>query len=130
MEGVENLVYSLTFQPVAKSMIAAGAKNGGNSLGLESADGPLVVLTLTASYTDATADETIVSTSRSLFSKIRDAATKANALNPWIYYNYADITQGVIASYGAASVENLKAVSARVDPKGFFQKIQPGGFKL
>lgn len=130
MEGVQNLIYSLTFQPVAKSMITASVNNGGNSLGLESADGPLVVLTLTASYTDATADETVVSTSRSLFSEITAAATKANALNPWIYYNYAASTQEVIASYGAASVKNLKAVSARVDPKGFFQKIQPGGFKL
>jgi hypothetical protein len=130
VEGVQDLIYSLTFQPVAKSMITAGANNGGNSLGLDSVDGPLVVLTLTASFTDATADETVVSTSKSLFSQIRDAATKANALNPWIYYNYAESSQEVIASYGAASVKNLKAVSARVDPRGFFQKIQPGGFKL
>lgn len=111
-------------------MITTGKTNGGNSLGLDAADGPLIVFTLTASYTDAASDELMVSTSRSLFSQITEAATKANALNPWIYYNYADSTQEVIASYGEASVKNLLAVSARVDPKGFFQKIQPGGFKL
>lgn len=72
----------------------------------------------------------MLSMSRSLFSQIREVATKANALNPWVYYNYADVTQDFIASSGEASFNHLKAVSSRVDPKGFFQKIQPGGLKL
>lgn len=111
-------------------MLAKSSTNGGNSLGLTAADGPLVVLTLTTQYTSAESDTLVTSTSRDLFTKIQALATAQNASNPFIYGNYADATQPVIASYGTANQKALKKVSKRVDPKGFFQTVQPGGFKL
>jgi hypothetical protein len=111
-------------------MLKVGPLNGGNSLGLSSAGGPLVVLTLTVQYTSRSSDSIITSTTRGLFTSIEALASQTGDLNPWIYVNYADVTQDVIASYGAANVQKLNAVGARVDPRGFFQKAQPGGFKL
>jgi hypothetical protein len=60
-----------------------------------------------------------------------NAATKAmGALHRLQYLNYADTTQRPITSYGQANVERLKQARKRYDPKGFFQKQVPGGFKL
>lgn len=49
---------------------------------------------------------------------------------PWLYLNYAAQDQDPIASYGADSVERLKAASRKFDPQGLFQRNVPGGFKL
>lgn len=130
ISSAQNLVYSMTFQPIPVNMMNSGPQHGGNSLGLDSADGPLVVLTLTAQYTSPESDSIMQSTTRALFKSIEALASQQNGLNAWKYVNYADSTQAVIPSYGAANVQNLKAVARRVDPRGFFQKAQPGGFKL
>lgn len=117
-------------QPIAGNFLKVGPQNGGNVLGLDASESPLVVLTLTIQYTDKGSDALITSTSRTLFQKIEALAAKSGELNPWFYLNYADSTQDVIGSYGAANVQKLKAASASVDPFGFFQKVQPGGFKV
>jgi len=117
-------------QPIAGNFLKAGPQNGGNVLGLDPSEGPLVVLTLTIQYTDKGSDALIASTSRGLFQKIEALAAKSGGLNPWFALNYADVTQDVIASYGAANAQKLKAASASFDPFGFFQKVQPGGFKV
>ncbi|KAF7854228.1 hypothetical protein EAF04_010525 [Stromatinia cepivora] len=130
VSSAANLVYSLTLQPLPASMLNIGDLNGGNILGLNGSDGPLVVLTLTAQYTSAESDSIIESTTRQLTTAIKTLASGTGDLNPWVYLNYADRTQDVISSYGSANVKKMRAVSARVDPWGFFQKVQPGGFKL
>jgi hypothetical protein len=128
--SAQNLVVSLTMQPLAGNFLKAGALNGGNVLGLDASESPLAVLTLTIQYTDKGSDALIASTSRALFQKIEALAAKSGDLNPWFYLNYADVTQNVIGSYGAANVQKLKAASVSYDPFGFFQTVQPGGFKV
>jgi hypothetical protein len=130
ISSAENLICSLTFQPLPVSFLKAGPLNGGNVLGLSPSGGPLVVLTLTVQYTSRASDELIACTTRDLFRKIDALAEGAASLNPWKYLNYADVTQDVIGSYGAANVHKLRAASANVDPTAFFQRVQPGGFKM
>jgi hypothetical protein len=130
ISSAENLIGSFTLQPLSVNFLNAGPLNGGNSLGLSSSGGPLVVLTLTVQYTSKDSDELIAYTTRELFSKINALAEETVGLDPWKYLNYADVTQDVIGSYGAANVQKLKAASASVDPTGFFQRVQPGGFKV
>ncbi|KAH8654974.1 hypothetical protein BGZ60DRAFT_519104 [Tricladium varicosporioides] len=130
VNSAQNLVYSLTFQPLPVSMLNTGPSTGGNMLGLDSSNGPLVVLTLTAQYTSSSSDAVITATTRALFAAIRDLAAQSNNLISWVYLNYADKEQDVINSYGVQNVAKLRAVARKFDPTGFFQKIQPGGYKL
>ena len=130
ISSAENLICSLTLQPLPVSFLNAGPLNGGNVLGLSSSGGPLVVLTLTVQYTSKSSDELIACTTRELFRKIDALAKETASSNPWKYLNYADVTQDVIGSYGATNVQKLKAASASIDPTGFFQRVQPGGFKV
>lgn len=58
------------------------------------------------------------------------AATIENGSLPWLYLNYADQSQEVLASYGDENVRRMKDVAARYDPLQVFQKLCPGGFKI
>jgi hypothetical protein len=48
----------------------------------------------------------------------------------WTYLNYAGANQDPLGSYGPENVAFMKKVAAEYDPKGFWQKMIPGGFKL
>ena len=48
----------------------------------------------------------------------------------YIYLNYAYPKQDPIRTYGAENVRLLKNAAAKYDPKGVFQKLVPGGFKV
>lgn len=50
--------------------------------------------------------------------------------NEFVYLDYADIGQNPLKSYGADNVNKLKAAAKKYDPKGIFQTIVPGGFKI
>ena len=65
-----------------------------------------------------------------LIRRISEYAESVNAANPYLYLNYADITQDPLASYGVKAVEKMKAAAKRHDPAGVFQTLVPGGFKI
>jgi hypothetical protein len=44
--------------------------------------------------------------------------------------NYAYRGTPVLESYGEDVVAEMRAVSKKYDPKQFFQKVVPGGFKI
>ncbi|KAG6355157.1 hypothetical protein INS49_004238 [Diaporthe citri] len=44
--------------------------------------------------------------------------------------DYADISQGVHKSWGADNIAEMQAVSKKYDPKGIFQHMVPGGYKV
>jgi len=60
--------------------------------------------------------------------KAKMVATKTD--NPYIYLNYAGEKQDPLAGYGKANVAKMTALSKKYDPKGVFQKLVPGGFKI
>lgn len=130
VSSAPGLTYTLSFQAIPVSMLEAGALAGGNIMGVDASEGPLAVLTVTTQYTSSSSDTDIETTTQQLSASIQALASKTGDLNGWIYLNYADESQGVVKSYGRRSVERMRAVSARVDPLGLFQKAQPGGFKL
>lgn len=47
-----------------------------------------------------------------------------------MYLNYADKTQDPLSSYGPKNVKKMKDAARKYDPKGVFQKLVPGGFKI
>ena len=65
-----------------------------------------------------------------LVDRIRAYAVSIGADNPYLYLDYADITQDPLASYGAENVKKMKAAAKKYDPEGIFQNLVPGGFKI
>lgn len=126
----DGIVFALTLMPIPPAVAAKSALTGGNSLGLSPADGPLVVIQISASWFQASDDGTIENVANKLLANIRTEAKKAGKLSLYVDLNYANKGQDVWTGRGIAILAKLKAASLKYDPMGVFQKQVPGGFKL
>lgn len=128
--SVEGLTCSLTLQPYALSCLQTSASQGGNSLGLDPANGSLVSVLLLSFWTKSGDDQTIERIMRGVLEDIeKDSADRGTAV-PFRYMNYASKFQDPVSSYGTGNKKKLQDVSQKCDPQGLFQKAVPGGFKL
>ncbi|KAI4189499.1 MAG: hypothetical protein LQ348_003782 [Seirophora lacunosa] len=121
---------ALVNQPISKNVIALFRKNGGNALGLADAKGPLLLVNLAVQWSSAADDSQVYSATRRVIERAVAAAKKLGVHNRYIYQNYAARGQDVFAGYGEANQRRLIEISKKYDPKGVFQKLQPGYFKL
>lgn len=128
IKDVANIIFCLVLEPLPPSIYKRHAAT--NALGLANRTEPLVVALLSVSWTNAADDTLVNSTSQALLADINAAAKEIGGFDPYIFANYADKHQEVIASYGAESVRKLRAVRQEVDPKGFFTYQVPGGYKI
>jgi hypothetical protein len=127
---LEGLVCSLTLQPYALSLLNKSASLGGNSLGLDPADGPLVSILLLTYWSNKQDDEKIFAVMRDVLDNIvKDSETRGTDV-PFKFMNYASNFQDPIGSYGKENKMKLQDVSRKYDPEGMFQNGVPGGFKL
>lgn len=62
--------------------------------------------------------------------ELEEYAKDKDGLFEYVYMNYADASQDVVASYGRESVCKMWAASKKYDAAGVMQSRQPGGFKL
>ncbi|KAI9760668.1 MAG: hypothetical protein M4579_001532 [Chaenotheca gracillima] len=127
LQGTANFAFIL--EPLPKVLTHAGAKKGGNSLGLDEAD-DMILLDFNALWTDPEDDEAIDDVTQDFIKKVDDYTKKQGQYKEWIYLNYAAQWQDPIASYGAQNLEKLRSVSKKYDPDQTFQKLVPGGYKL
>ena len=121
--AVEGIQHFIIFQRIP-------AKVQGNSLGLGSSRDPLVLCLLSITWNNVEDDKLVYRVAETLISTIEQATKTAGLFNKYKYLNYAANFQDPISSYGNESVSRLRQVSAKYDPKGFFQTGVPGGFKL
>lgn len=128
VEGVANIVWALTLEPLPPALYARHARS--NALGLQDRKESLVVVLLTASYTDAADDDTIDGAGKALMEGIEEDARELDATDPFVYLPYAAEYQDPIAGYGVENLRRLRAVAEEVDPTGVFQTQVPGGFKF
>jgi len=119
---------TLTFQPIAASTVAQGKARGGNALGV--AEKAQTWLCLTSTWALPSGDQVTLPLSISFMKQIEDLAKAKGLFEPYLFLNDAAIDQKVIASYGGAQVKELVKISKKYDPKGVFQKLAKGGFKL
>jgi hypothetical protein len=120
----------ISIQAITEGQLKGMQKNGGNALGLDTSKGPYFIMNMSAKFQNA-ADEATISKFFSTIIKTVKAEAKNNGLdNEFIYMNYASQFQDPLASYGAANVRRMKAVSKKYDPSQVFQKLHPGYFKL
>ncbi|KAJ0116703.1 FAD-binding domain-containing protein [Diaporthe amygdali] len=130
LKQCEGITCSLTLQPYSTSLLEKSASQGGNVLGLDAIEGPLVSILALTWWKNKADDEKIVGTFRKVIETIdQDAASRGTAV-PFKYMNYAWDFQDPIGSYGEENKAFLQRVSKTYDPEGFFQKAVPGGFKL
>lgn len=130
LKSAEGLTTSLTLQAYPKSLLDKTAPAGGNSLGLNLQDGPLMSILILSFWQNKEDDDKIQSTFRGAIEAIdKEAATRGTAV-AYKYMNYAAPFQDPIGSYGKENKARLQAASKKYDPEGLFQKGVSGGWKL
>ncbi|KAK4236591.1 hypothetical protein C8A03DRAFT_35490 [Achaetomium macrosporum] len=144
VENVPGMVWSISLEPLPPAIYqraarAAPASGGKNCMGLDAAndnDGQrskkdaLVITLLSATWADAADDEKVERAAREMMDGIERDAKALGAWHPFVYLNYAAPWQDPIASYGEEALGRLLEVRKRVDPKGVFTRLVPGGFKI
>lgn len=129
LRDVENLLFSLSFEPIPVSMIKQSNIRGENALGLKP-DEPLVVVLFYTSWDYASDDERIYDVNKEALRKIEQEAESRNLSAAYLYLNYSFTHQDPFSSYGSESKAKLQAVSKKYDPEGLFQSVIAGPFKL
>ena len=130
IKSIANITYSVTFQVLPPAITSKSSTLGGNSLGLDPSEDPLVLCLLTLTWSSSADDTAVSEAGRSLISQIDQASQTRGIFNRFKYLNYADVDQDPISGYGPDIVARLKTVSGKYDPFGFFQRAMPGGFKV
>ncbi|PTB44081.1 uncharacterized protein TrAFT101_002635 [Trichoderma asperellum] len=128
VEDVANIIWSISLEPLPPIFYKKAGTN--NSLGLSDRNKPLVITLLTAMWTDEADDAKVEKTARKMLVDIEAKAKELGEYDPFVYANYAAPWQDPISSYGKESIERLKKVRERVDPKGVFTHRVTGAFKL
>ncbi|CAE6430675.1 unnamed protein product [Rhizoctonia solani] len=121
---------AIIYQPISNSMIRASEKKGGNVLGLEPANDPLMVVSYQFTWERVEDDARVYAEIDKLVSDATNIAKSQGRLERYMYLNYAGSNQKVIESYGQAQIDFLRKVKAKYDPNRVFEKLSRGGFKI
>ncbi|KPM36210.1 hypothetical protein AK830_g10345 [Neonectria ditissima] len=124
--GTQNL-----FQPVPKLFADNGVARGGNVLGLDRNKGNSLMWLLACTVQTAEQEILLHQKASAFAAALEKYAKSIGGRREWRYLNYVDPSQkDPILSYGTENVKFLRKVSAKYDPKGFFQKRRKSGFRL
>ena len=106
--------------------------SGGNVLGLNPEDGPLVLVLISYNWAREEHCEEVTAMAQKLIKDIDEATKAKGCYNRFKYLNYAANWQmdDVMEGYGEDNVLFLEEVRMKYDPNGLFQKKCPGGFKI
>jgi hypothetical protein len=121
---------SLSLQVITQPIIEKTAVRGGNALGINPKDGPLMLALVSISWSNKADDERLRKFATTIMEHSVKAAKAKGKDHPYLYMNYASSAQDPVAGYGAANQARLRAISKKYDPSGAFEKLQPGYFKL
>ncbi|KAH9882529.1 hypothetical protein J1614_000765 [Plenodomus biglobosus] len=130
IQGLDGAFPTISIQAITEGQLKGMQKNGGNALGLDAAKGPLFIMNMSSRWNNAADDAAILRFFSTVIKQVKAEAQKRGLDNDYIYMNYASQFEDPIASYGAANVQRLLAVSKKYDPTGVFQDLHPGHFKL
>ncbi|KAI0965082.1 hypothetical protein F4678DRAFT_453811 [Xylaria arbuscula] len=126
---IPGITWAAGMDPLPPQLYARHAR--GNALGLDSRDGrALIIVNFTAMWPNATDDNAVDEAIRALITAIEQDVSELDALDPFVYVNYAAPWQLPMESYGEASIKRLRRVRRTYDPKQVFTHLVPGGFKI
>jgi hypothetical protein len=119
---------NLGWQPISAGVAVHGKDNGGNALALSSE--PQSWLSLNTGWLKEEDDKTAYAASRAVLTRIEKITKRHGSYLEYQFMNDASWDQRVIEHYGAESVAFLRTVHEEYDPRGIFQKLVPGGWKI
>ncbi|TWU72443.1 hypothetical protein ED733_003537 [Metarhizium rileyi] len=119
----------LVYQPITINILEKMQQNGGNSLGLYPQDGTLMMVQVSARWSDAELDAVVESSASRLICEIERTARKRELLRGYVYVNYAGQSQDVLRTYGD-NYDSLKTISEKWDRGGLLQRLWRGYFQL
>lgn len=108
-----------------------GRHAGANALGLSNREEKaLIVVNLSIKWSDVADDDAVDKAARALITTIQRDVSELDAIDPFIYVNYAAPWQRAMESYGKDNTDRLKTVQRVYDPMRVFTNLVPGGFKI
>lgn len=120
---------NIVVQPLGRHFATPGA--GRNVLGLDRTLTHDSVVWLVQSFSTTAEQQAVLDPIiAGMTAELEAYATSQRANTPWRYHNYVNQEQQPLESYGRDNVQFMKAVAAKYDPRGVFQRRVPGGFKL
>jgi hypothetical protein len=101
-------------------------------LGLNPADGPLILLLLSYNWQNKSDDEEVETAAKKLIADVDEKTREMDGWNKFKYLNYAAGWQehDVFGGYGEGNLDFLRQVAERYDAGGLWRKRCPGGFKV
>jgi len=128
--GIAGIGWNVLVQPIPKSLIRESKRNGGDLSGLSEDDGDQFLVLGLASWTNESDDAVVKGVFNEFLSWTKTTATARGKLVPFIYPNYAHNTQDVLAGFGQANVDQMRAVQAQYDPQLLWPQLWQGGYRL
>jgi hypothetical protein len=120
----------LIFQAITEPILEKMSHAGGNALGLDASDGPILMMHTLGMWNSTSEDVTIHRFINDFFDTVVGEAESRGVDKDFIFMNYASRFQDVISSYGDVNKARLQDVASKYDPRGVYQTLQPGYFKL
>ncbi|PMD44738.1 FAD binding domain-containing protein [Hyaloscypha variabilis F] len=128
--SIKSAAIGLNFQPLSHETIKHFRKNGGNPLGLEQEEEPLMIVGYVLQWKREEDDEVMHKVGERILGRAVEEAKRMGLWRKFVYMNYAGSGQDVFGGYGEGNWERLREVGGRWDPEGVFTRLQPGGFKI
>jgi hypothetical protein len=117
---INNILFSITFEPVPLFMIKDLNAPGPNAPGLKPSDGSLVMILFYNSWDEANNTNTVYEVNQGALKRIEIEAERRHVAALYRFYNYSFTHQDPIGSYGEESKKRLQVVSVRYDPEVLF----------
>ncbi|KAI9374302.1 hypothetical protein BJX61DRAFT_540941 [Aspergillus egyptiacus] len=130
IDNLPGAVSGLVFQVITEPILEKMARAGGNALGLDISNGPILLIHMLSMWNSTSHDDAMYRFANDFFADVAAEAESQALGNEFIYMNYASQFQDVISSYGSANKARLREIAAKYDPFAVYQTLQPGHFKL
>ncbi|KAG4412615.1 hypothetical protein IFR04_014245 [Cadophora malorum] len=121
---------TIILQPLNIDEVQHSKKRGGNSLGIDVEDVPLIIFSIVFIWDDPNDDEAMKSAGNRLLHRSIELSKQMGLYHRYMYQNYADGEQDVFAGYGKENRGRLRDIQRKYDPEGVFSNLQPGYFKV
>ncbi|KAL4799273.1 hypothetical protein BDV19DRAFT_376466 [Aspergillus venezuelensis] len=131
LQSVPGLMVRSNHQAITQGWLQAAREAGGDAMGLDASEGPLLVYLLGAQWDNAADDEVVREFSKRCTRTIERRAREEGIYHPFIFLNDASEDQSPFAGYGSESTRaRMREIRREYDPQCIFQRLMPGGFKL
>jgi FAD/FMN-containing dehydrogenase len=114
----------MPLHPLSRRSMSQMSNRGGNSLGLQESDGPLVIALQAWMWLNSENDALIFQTTKEIVRRSEAVAKEMGLWHRYKYMNYAEKWQAddIYEGYGEANHEKLKQLQKKLDPEGVFTK--------